>query len=214
MIDLKKILNEDQDPKAIEKVIDKLNGFLMTGEEVEYIAVQKKPAVNLSPECVALTNKRVIFCRPKNLGLSLEFQDYVWKDVVNCHLKEGILGSEFTLVTTIGQTNKIDYLPKTQARKLYTMAQEQEEVQRELRRQMALEEKRAAAGNVSLNTAPQDTTQQAPVQPEKPTDQTAAAPHPQDELTVTLQRLKNLFENGLITQEEYDAKKADVLSRI
>lgn len=212
MIDLKKILNEDQDPKAIEKVIDKLNGFLMTGEEVEYIAVQKKSAVNLSPECVALTNKRVIFCRPKNLGLSLEFQDYVWKDVVNCHLKEGILGSEFTLVTTIGQTNKIDYLPKTQARKLYTMAQEQEEVQRELRRQMALEEKRAAAGNVSLNAAPQDTTQQAPLQPEKPMAQ--AAPQPQDELTVTLQRLKNLFENGLITQEEYDAKKADVLSRI
>jgi hypothetical protein len=55
MIDnLKKFLNEDQDPKAIEKVAVKLNGILMTGEEVEYIAVQKKPAVNISPDCVAL----------------------------------------------------------------------------------------------------------------------------------------------------------------
>ena len=75
-----------------------------------------------------------------------------------------------------------------------------------------LEEKRAAAGNVSVNAAPQETHQPL-LQPEEPTV-TAPPTQPQDELTVTLQRLKNLFENGLITQEEYDAKKADVLSRI
>ena len=43
MIDnLKKILNEDQDPKAIEKISGKLVNMLMTQEEVGYIAVQKK----------------------------------------------------------------------------------------------------------------------------------------------------------------------------
>ena len=51
---LKKLLNEEQDPKAVEKIISKLNGLLMKGEEVIYIAVQKKPAINLSPDCVAL----------------------------------------------------------------------------------------------------------------------------------------------------------------
>jgi len=198
----KKFLNEDQDPKAIEKIAGKLNGLLMTGEEVEYIAVQKKPAVNFSPDCIALTNKRIIFCRPKTMGLSMEFQDYGWKDIQDCHLKEGILGAEFSLRTVRGQVNRIDYLPKNQARKLYTIAQEQEEKQREYRRQLDLEDKRASAGNISVTNAaqPQATT----TQPSQPTDDPFAA----------LQKLKTLLENNLIDQADFDAKKAEILSRL
>lgn len=48
MIDnLKKILNEDQDPKAIEKITAKLESLLMKNEEVGYIGVQKKPAITV-----------------------------------------------------------------------------------------------------------------------------------------------------------------------
>lgn len=196
---LKKFLNEDQDPKAIEKIAGKLNGLLMNGEALEYIAVQKKPAVNLSPDCVALTNKRIIFCRPKTLGLSMEFQDYIWKDIYDCHMKEGILGAEFSIRTVKGQTNKIDYLPKAQARKLYTNAQEQEEKQREHRRQLELEDKRAAAGNISVTTA----TQPQPV-----------AAQQADDPLVALQKLKTLLDSNLIEQSEFDAKKAEILSRL
>lgn len=197
MDNLKKFLNEDQDPNAIEKVAGKLNGILMNGEEVHYIAVQKKPAVNFSPDCVALTNKRVIFCRPKNLGLSLDFKDYIWRDIADCHLSEGMLGSEFMLKTIRDQIDKIDYLPKSQARKLYSLAQEQEEYQREARRQRELEERRAAAGSVTVTTN------------EQPKQQLQ-----QDDPVVVLQKLKSLLDNELISQEEFDAKKADILSRL
>ncbi len=199
---IKKYLNEDQDPKAVEKIAGKLNALLMKGEEVEYIAVQKKPAVNLSPDCVALTNKRVIFCRPKALGLSMDFQDYVWKDIYDCHMKEGILGAEFSIKTVRGVINKIDYLPKAQARKLYTVAQEQEERQREYRRQLELEDKRAAAGNISVTTSTQP--QQGPTQTSVQVDDPLAS----------LQKLKTLLENNLITQSEFDAKKAEILNRL
>lgn len=200
MIDnLKKFLNEDQDPNAIEKVADKIYGILMNGEEIEYIAVQKKPAVNFSPDCVALTNKRVIFCRPKNFGLSMDFQDFLWKDVLDCHIKEGMLGSEFMLKTVKGKFFTMDYLPKSQARKLYTVAQEQEEIQREYRRQRELEEIRAGAGNVNVNAGPTS----APVQ----------APQAEDPIA-TLQKLKTLLDNGLITQAEFDTKKQEVLARM
>lgn len=202
MIDIKRLLNEEQDPKAVEKIIGKLNGLLMTGEQVTYIAVQKKPAVNISPDCVALTTKRIIFCRPKNLGLSMEFQDYVWKDIYDCHLKEGIFGAEFTIKTIRGALNKIDYLPKAQARKLYTGAQEQEEIQKENRRQIALEEKRAAAGNVTVTTG-------TPT----PVSAHVAQPTIEDPLH-SLQKLKSLLDNQLITQEEFDSKKTEILSRI
>ena len=63
MIDnLKKILNEDQDPKAIEKITAKLESLLMKNEEVGYIGVQKKPAITVFPDSIVMTNKRLIIC--------------------------------------------------------------------------------------------------------------------------------------------------------
>lgn len=202
MIDnLKNFLNEEQDPKAIEKIAGKLNGLLMNGEEVEYIAVQKKPAVNLSPDCIALTNKRVIFCRPKNLGLSMDFQDYIWKDIADCHMKESIFGAEFSLRTINGGITKIDYLPKVQARKLYTIAQEQEEKQREYRRQLDLEDKRAAAGNINVSAG-------------QSTGPAISQKNPEDDPMASLKKLKSLLENDLISQQEFDTKKAEILARL
>ncbi|WP_130735775.1 PH domain-containing protein [Flavobacterium sp. J27] len=122
---LKKILNEDQDPKAIEKITSKLENLIMTNEEVGYIAVQKKPAITIFPDSIVVTNKRIILCKPKNLGLSMEFVDYDWEDIEAAFVKEGILGTDFTFTTKTQLTQTIDYLPKNQARKLYTYAKEQ-----------------------------------------------------------------------------------------
>lgn len=201
MIDqLNNFLNEQQDPKAVEKIFGKVKDLLTTGEEVEYIAVQKKPAVNLSPDCVALTTKRIIFCRPKNLGLSMEFQDFIWKDVADCHMKEEIFGAEFKVKSVKGHVSSIDFLPKAQARKLYQIAQGKEEEQREIRRQRDLEEKRAAAGGVTVTaTIPNQTT-----------DNTIK----QDDPMAALQKLKSLLDNELVTQEEFDIKKAEIISRL
>ncbi|MFY7758832.1 MAG: PH domain-containing protein, partial [Flavobacterium stagni] len=122
---LKKILNEDQDPKAIEKITAKLENLLMTHEVVGYIAVQKKPAITVFPDSIVVTNKRIILCKPKNLGLSMEFIDYDWDTIEATFVKEGILGSDFTFTTQSDLTHTVDYLPKNQARKLYTFAKEQ-----------------------------------------------------------------------------------------
>ncbi|MEN9326116.1 MAG: hypothetical protein RI943_537, partial [Bacteroidota bacterium] len=126
MIDnLKKILNEDQDPKAIEKITTKLENLLMSNEEVGYIAVQKKPAITVFPDSIVVTNKRIILCKPKNLGLSMEFMDYDWDDIAGTFVKEGFLGSDFSFSTKTDLTHTVEYLPKNQARKLYTYAKEQ-----------------------------------------------------------------------------------------
>jgi len=121
---IKKFLNEEQDPKAIEKITSKLNDLLMKNEEVGYIGVQKKP-VTVFPDSIVVTNKRIIICKPKNLGLSMDFTDYTWDDVASAFVKENILGSEFSFTTTTDLSLSIDYIPKTQARKLYTYAKEQ-----------------------------------------------------------------------------------------
>ena len=123
MIDnLKKILNEDQDPKAIEKITAKLESLLMKNEEVGYIGVQKKPAITVFPDSIVMTNKRIIICKPKNLGLSMDFIDYDWDDIAGAFVKENILGSEFSFSTKTELVISIDYIPKNQARK-FTLLQ-------------------------------------------------------------------------------------------
>lgn len=194
-----KFLNENQDPKAVEKLMGKVSGLLTAGEEVEYIAVQKKPVINTSPDCVALTNKRVIFCRPKNFGLSMEFKDYQWKDVLDIHIKENMLGADFALKTAKG-SDLMDYLPKEQARRLYQFGQGKEEEARDYRRQRELEDKRAAAGGgitVNAGVAPAPTALPA-----------AATNDPIEQL----RKLKTLLENELITQAEYDERRATILA--
>ena len=232
MIDnLKKILNEDQDPKAIEKITAKLEKLLMSSEEVGYIAVQKKPAVTIFPDSIVVTNKRIILCKPKNLGLSMEFIDYDWDDIAGSFVKEGILGADFTFTTNSDLTHTVDYLPKNQARKLYTYAKEQldllknpkvatpivEEVKAEASIETPVQEEvveEIQAEEVTHfaelmptpNDVIRDTEVEAPISEEK-----GLAHLTQDELFAKLQNYKKLLDNGLILQGEYDRLKGEIL---
>ncbi|GAC1310721.1 MAG: PH domain-containing protein [Mucilaginibacter sp.] len=216
---IEKFLNEDQDPKAVEKIYLRLADLLTTGEEILYIAVQKKPIVNLFPDCVALTNKRILFFTPTNLGLTIKFVDFVWKDIIDVYTKEEIIGAIFSVKTTNGAEMGVDYLPKIQARKLYQYAQERKEAEREARRLRDLEEKRAESGAVQFENAGRVAAQQSAAfepEPEQIHIQPAQPPAPEapkaDELTEKLKKLRMLFDNGLISQEEYNHKKLDLLS--
>ena len=227
MIDnLKKILNEDQDPKAIEKITAKLEHLLMSNEEVGYIAVQKKPAVTIFPDSIVVTNKRIILCKPKNLGLSMEFIDYDWDDIAGSFVKEGILGADFTFTTNSDLTHTVDYLPKNQARKLYTYAKEQldllknpkasvpvvAEVKEETPVVETVEEVPTEEVTLYAEIMPtsndiiRDTEVEAPISEEK-----GLAHLSQDELFAKLQNYKKLLDNGLILQGEYDRLKSEIL---
>ncbi|MDB5143322.1 MAG: hypothetical protein JWQ66_2035 [Mucilaginibacter sp.] len=209
---IEKFLNDQQDPKAVEKVYTRLVDLLTTREEIIYIATQKKPLVNLLPDCVALTNKRVLFFTPANLGLSIKFIDFVWKDIVDVFSKEEIIGAVFSVKATNGAEMGVDYLPKVQGRKLYQYAQERKEAEREARRLRDLEEKRAESG--SINLAERTPAQQSTPEPEPVVVAPTAhveAPKP-DELTEKLKKLRTLFDNGLISQEEYNHKKLELLN--
>jgi hypothetical protein len=215
---IEKFLRDEQDPKAVEKVHSRLADLLTGGEEIIYIAVQKKPLVNLLPDCIAITNKRVLFFTPANLGLSIKFIDFVWKDVLDVYTKEEIIGAIFSVKTTNGAEMGVDYLPKVQARKLYQYAQERKEAEREARRLRELEEKRAESGAVQFEPPVQAAAAQ-PTPPPAPTFEQEVKPEPKfetvaqpDVLTEKLKKLRTLFDNGLISQEEYNNKKLELLN--
>jgi hypothetical protein len=201
MFSIKELTSDEQDPKVIEKVLPKVQEFCTSTEEVKYIAVQKKTlGINLSPDCIALTNKRIILVRPKSFGFTLDFNDYSWLNVKDVHMKEGMFSATITIKTVSGEADSMEDIPKAQARKLYRFAQEMEEIKKEERRQRDLEDKRAqAGGGIIINNGP------APQ---------AAAAAPAEDPMEKLTKLKSMLDAGILTQAEFDTKKAEILSKI
>ncbi|MDO8316506.1 MAG: PH domain-containing protein [Flavobacterium sp.] len=229
----KKFLNEEQDPKAIEKIASKLSDLLMKNEEIGYIAVQKKPAITVLPDSIVMTNKRIIICQPKNLGLSMNFIDYTWDEIEGTFVKENILGSEFSFTTRTNMEVSIDYIPKIQARKIFTYAKEQLDIlkvgsvlnatmmdeipvspieESEIIEEMETEEVTSFAEIMPVSQPNFIAENQEFQEVAIPSKDKSLSDLSQDELFEKLQNYKKLLDNGLILQGEYDAFKKEILS--
>jgi hypothetical protein len=195
---LARLIGDDQNVGVVEKVVKKAKELMTRGEEIEYIAVQKKPLVTIAPDAVLLTNKRFMIVRPKLMGMT--FEDHVWREVSNVHMSEQMLTATITCAVVGGKKLEIDSIPKNQARKIYAYAQEVEERMHEERRARDMEEKRAAAGGVVIQSP-----MGYPAQ--------AAAPVADDPMAV-LGKLKKMLDAGLIEASEFETKKAEILSRM
>lgn len=196
---ISKLISEEQDPNQVQQVLAKVQQILTSGEEIVYIAVQK-PLLNLSPDSVILTNKRFIMYKPGVLG-TVRFEDYIWRDLHDAKLSEGIITSTLSLQSPKGLLS-LGNLPKAQARKLYAFSQDMEEKAREERRIREMEEKRAGASGLVINGG-------IPTVP----SQTITSSVQEDPMQ-KLKKLKEMAECGLITTEEYEAKKTEILSKI
>ena len=216
MNSIDRFLSDEQDPKAVEKVIGKLNDLLTSGEELLYLAVQKKPAVNLLPDSIAISNKRIFYCEPGNLGLTMNFKDISWKNVKEVSFKEEFFGSKFICVPQHGENIVTEFIPKVQARKLHQAANEQLNNFNEQARLQKLEE------NKTANATPEPQAFfKAPIEIEEavvvPEPIAPAAPiveEPEDETTLKLRKLKTLYDKQLITQDEYESKKSAILDSL
>ena len=252
---LDKFVQDGQDPKVIEKIYSKISTMLNQDEVVSYIALQKRPAVTLLPDSITISNKRIFLCEFTKLGLATNFEIFNWKDIKDIAFKEEIFGSKVTVIPFTGENLSIDYIPKTQARRLYQIIKE---VLEELKSKTTVESPKFEEEEKSFiskpaptinqiyseRTAvvptpqiieeeveekviaeqtqfvPQDYTNVTPVVPQyqPPTPQTPATPvfeeEEEDELTLKLKKLKSLYDKQLISQAEYENKKAEILSQL
>lgn len=194
-----RFMSDGQNPDTIYKLLKRVTEICTSTEEPLYMAVQQKPVANLAPDAVVLTNRRVIIFRQKMLG-RMDFVDVLWLQVGNVHMKENLIGATLTVTGMNGHVEQVDYVPKEQARRVYRIAQEREEEAIELRRQRMMEEQRNAAGGVVVNAA---------ISAPSPTPlQTQAA----DDPVARLGKLKAMFDNGLISEAEFNQTKARILS--
>jgi hypothetical protein len=165
-----------------------------------------------------VTNKRIILCKPKNLGLSMEFMDYDWDDIAGTFVKEGFLGSDFSFSTKTELTHTVEYLPKNQARKLYTYAKEQLDI---LKSGFSTNSNSVANTSVEIEEIPtEEVTHFAEIMPavqdteiEEPilSHEKKLSELSKEELFDKLNNYKKLLDNGLILQGEYDILKNEIL---
>jgi hypothetical protein len=188
---------DGQDQSVVTKTAERVKQLCTTNEEIMYIAVQAKIGLNLSPDCIALTNKRFIIFRAKMFGRS-SFFDCLWKECKNVHMEENLIGATIIFESLSSPViEKIDSLPKAQARAVYRIAQEQEEKAIADRRNLRMEELQAQANKTIINQAIG-----------------VPANNPDNSIVAKMEQLKSLLASGLITQEEFEEKRKKLIDSI
>ncbi|WP_343565455.1 PH domain-containing protein [Sphingobacterium sp.] len=241
-MNMEQFAQDGQDIKIIEKLITKVQDMLTPGEKIDYIAVQKKPAVTILPDSITISNKRIFMCEFTKLGLATDFEIFGWQDIKDIAFKEEIFGSKVTVIPFTGENLSIDYIPKVQARKLYQYIKAALENYKKT--ELAAEKEKiviapSSPREIGVEKAENNLTTPAPVTPPAPlitppsaaVQPTASAPvaapaapapapvppiveEEDDEITLKLKKLKTLFDKQLITQDEYEQKKREVLSSL
>lgn len=210
-------LSDSQDVELVRTIADRVKPILTSQEQLEFIAVQEKPIVNIAPDGVVVTNRRLIFYRPKLLG-RFEFQDYQWFDLFDAHFEKKLMGATFWAKHVSGRTVMMEYLPLSAAQRIYRVAQEREEQARWARHKLHVDSIRAGASqvNVQNNIAAPTPAAMPTAAPAIPvTVQPAALPAPgQGDLLKRLATLKAMFDQQLITAEDYERRKQEILSQV
>ena len=188
-----------------EKLSVTLAGNLMPGEEIRAEAVQKRVFALWSRRSIlAITSSRIIVIQRGLLG-GFKMKDIQWKDLRDARIEQNVLPSfcgssmEFRhLSSAIGEVS-VDGLDQGIASTIYGRAQFEEQAWEEKRRVRAMEETRAAAGGVTVHSAPSIA----------PNVGTESANNMLDDL----KRAKALLDDEAISDAEYQEMKSKILAR-
>jgi hypothetical protein len=188
-------IDPDQDRGTVEKIAQDVRSILTPTEDILYVVLQNATALSIKKDSAIATSNRLILYRPGLLG-KVNFSDFLWEDVKNVSIKEGMLAGDLTVELTSGRIDRLGGLDKSQLRRFYGIAQQKEQEWREKRRIRELEEARAKAGGVYMGgpTAP------------------SAAAAPAEDPVEKLAKAKAMLDQGLISEAEYEAIKAKVIS--
>ena len=178
---------------ALQQIAAEVAKVLTANEEILYIAMQNESALSIAKDCVVATTNRVILYRPDVLG-RVTFDNFLWQDVLNAHIQQGMLSSEFQVETVDGRRNVLGNLDREQAKRLYGVCQQMEQEWREKRRVREMEEERARSGGMYVAAA-------------------AGAPSAGSEDPVEkLAKAKAMLDQHLISEIEYETLKAKILA--
>lgn len=201
----RRMVVSSQPDDVVAASLERVRALCIQGEDVRYIAVQRKPIFTISPDSIAATTRRLIYIQAGMLGKA-SVHDWIWRDIADVSISEGIVAAK-VIVRVVGLAPFfVDYIPKECARALYRIAQEQEDLAREERRIREMEESRARAGGVNIVNGFG--------QPAHTNSITGGSGATANDPVEALKRLRAMREEGLISDSEYEAKRADIVARM
>jgi hypothetical protein len=208
--------------KRLAAAAERVEQTLMPAEKLVVSTVQLRPfALFTRRKGLGITDSRIILISRGLFG-GFTMQDIQWKDLQDVEISENVLpnlcGSSLSFAfkkhdfgsranaqrgtsrTTSGLPSMIvGGIPCQEARSIYSNAQAQEQAWEEKRRVRAIEETRAAAGGVYLNTA-LGASSEVPLKEG-------------DSLVEQLSGLKKLLDSGAITDVEFNEMKSKIIAR-
>jgi PH (Pleckstrin Homology) domain-containing protein len=186
--------------------LKQLRSVLIAGETLEAWVIQRRVyALTHRRVLIAATSGRLIVLTRRLLG-GFEVTSIRWQDLEEVTLRVGMLAAELSVragkatdLASMGaagaQRVEFQGLRKEQAQAVYRICQAQDQAWREKRRVRELEELRARSGGIQVTSAPLS----------------AAAGFEGDAMR-RLQEAKQLLDAKLITDAEYEAIKARIVS--
>jgi len=193
---------------GLERPLEHLRSILIPSETLEAWAIQRRIfALNHRRLLVAATSGRLILLTRKLLG-GFDVSDIRWQDLEEVTLHVGMLGAD--LLVRAGRatdfasqgsqaSQRLEFrgLRKEQAQAVYRICQAQDQAWREKRRVRELEELRARSGGIQVTSG---------------TGYPAAGAGTQSDAVRRLQEAKQMLDGKLITDAEYEAIKAKIVS--
>jgi hypothetical protein len=194
---------------GLEKPLEHLRSVLIPNETLEAWAIQRRIfALSHRRLMLAATSGRLILLTRKLLG-GFDVAGIRWQDLEEVTLRVGTLGAD--LVVRAGKatdfaslgaqgSSRIEFtgLRKDQAQAVYRICQAQDQAWREKRRVRELEELRARSGGIQVSGGGGYAA--------------GAGGAGQPDAVRRLQEAKQMLDNKLITDAEYEAIKARIVS--
>jgi len=191
------------DEVGLERPLTELRSLLIAGETLEAWAVQRRLyALAHRRLLIAATSGRLIVLARRLLG-GFDVTTIRWQDLEEVTLSVGMLSAELAVragkatdLASLGaqgaQRVAFDGLRKRQAQAVYRICQAQDQAWREKRRVRELEELRARSGGIQVTSA--------------------AAAAGESDAVRRLKEAKEMLDARLITDSEYEAIKAKIVS--
>ena len=194
------------DEPGLERALAQLRSVLIPGETVEASAVQMRLFALLHRRLLlAATSGRLIVLNRKLLG-GFDVTTIRWQDLEEVTLRVGMLSADLAIragkatdLASLGASGsqKVEFrgLRRDQAQAVYRICQSQDQAWREKRRVRELEELRARSGGIQVSPGG-----------------AALGGAGTDDAVRRLQEAKQLLDARLITDAEYEAIKAKIIS--
>jgi len=178
-------LLDKQPESVVQKAYETACTLMGTGEQIKYIAVQKKPFINLHPESAVLTSQRIVLFHSSFFRSTQ--REFLLREILALNVKKSWFRSAFTFKDATGMSFGIYSLPKTQGQKLFQIAHS---LQNDIRAEFV-------SSHAPVAVAPANRVKPREV-----------------DVHQKLGTIKKMLDEGLISPQDYEIKKNELLQQL